>query len=48
MNNNVCQQRDDGLTWETWAVGDSDNDGTLNKGLNNLREITFAMAIRAI
>ncbi len=48
MNNNACQQRDDGLTWETWAVGDSDNDGTLNKGLNNLREITFAMAIRAI
>jgi hypothetical protein len=38
-------QDDDGLTLESWAVGDSDNDGILNKGLNNLAEITFAMAI---
>ena len=45
LNNQFCTQRDDGLTWESWAVGDSDNDGTLNKGLNNLREITFGMAI---
>jgi hypothetical protein len=45
MNNNFCMQDDDGLTLESWAVGDSDNDGILNKGLNNLAEITFAMAI---
>lgn len=45
MMGNFCAQIDAGLTWETWAVGDSDNDGTLNKGLNDLREITFGMAL---
>jgi hypothetical protein len=40
-----CFQDDDGLTWETWSVGDSDNDGSLNKGLNDLREVSFAIAI---
>jgi hypothetical protein len=42
---NQCQLQNGGLTWEIWAVGDSDDDGTLNKGLNDLREIKFAMAI---
>jgi hypothetical protein len=45
MNNNFCMQDDGGLTLETWAVGDSDNDGTLNKALSKLAEISFAMAI---
>jgi hypothetical protein len=45
MVNGNCFQDNGGLTWETWAVGDSDNDGTLNKGLNDLREISFAIAI---
>jgi hypothetical protein len=43
--NGFCAALDGGLTWEAWQVGDSDNDGTLNKGMNNLREITFAMAM---
>jgi hypothetical protein len=47
MVGNACTLQDGGLTWETWAVGDSDGNGTLNKGLNDLREITFAMAIAA-
>jgi hypothetical protein len=45
MNNGMCQPDPDGLSWESFAVGDVDNDGRLNKSLAKLMEVSFAIAI---